>query len=66
MPRAARVVMEAQLSFLGSDGLTYTPEGVLPQLTRRWGAEVAAEGRQVMAMSMLSQIDDDPRWLDIG
>ena len=61
-----RQVMEAQLSFLGSDGLSYTPEGPLPQVTRRWGAEVAAEGRQVMTLSMLSQVDDDPRWLAIA
>jgi hypothetical protein len=63
-----REVLRAQLSFLGPDGLTYSPKDMLPELGDEWRdhAEVWAEGRWLIALSMLAQVDDDPRWVEIG
>ena len=60
-------VIDAQLGFLGDDGLTYCPTDTLKQFTeRRPFSEVWAEGRLLLALSMLAQVDDDPRWIEIG
>ena len=62
-----RDVLEAQLGFLGDDGLTYCPTDTLEQFTEeRPFAEVWGEGRLLLALSMLAQVDDDPRWVEIG
>ena len=60
-------VLRAQLSFLGEDGLTYAPEGTLKNnRDPRNYSEVWGEGRMLIALSILAQIDDDPRWVEIG
>ena len=60
-----RGVLDAQLSFLGGDGLTYCPTDTLPELPgRRPFSEVWGEGRLLLALSMLAQVDDDPRWAE--
>lgn len=63
-----REVLSAQLGFLGPDGLTYSPKDMLKELGDEWRdhAEVWAEGRWLIALSVLAQIDDDPRWVEIG
>ena len=60
-------VLGAQLDFLGDDGLTYCPTGTLQKFTEwRTFSEVWAEGRLLLALSMLAQVDDNPRWVEIG
>ena len=60
-----RGVLDAQLSFIGGDGLTYCPTDTLPELPgRRPFSEVWGEGRLLLALSMLAQVDDDPRWAE--
>jgi hypothetical protein len=60
-------VLKVQLSLLGEDGLTYCPTGTLKEFIEpRPFAEVWAEGRLLLALSMLAQVDDDPRWAEIG
>ena len=62
-----RGVLDAQLSFIGDDGLTYCPTDTLPELPgRRPFSEVWGEGRLLLALSMLAQVDDDPRWAEAG
>ena len=66
-----RQVLRTQLEFLGTDGLTYCPTDLLKGLSKaRDGqkpfSEVWAEGRMLLALSMLLQVDDDPRWEEIG
>ncbi|MAG36368.1 MAG: hypothetical protein CL878_09005 [Dehalococcoidia bacterium] len=58
-------VLRAQQSLLGDDGLTYCPTDTLPQLTGpRPFAEVWGEGRRLLALAMLAQVGDDPRWIE--
>ncbi len=60
-------VLKAQLSLLGEDGLTYCPTGTLKEFTEpRHFAEVWAEGRTLQTLSVLAQLDDDPRWVEIA
>ena len=60
-----RGVLDAQLSFLGDDGLTYCPTDTLAELIeQRPFSEVWGEGRLLLALSMLAQVDDDPRWAE--
>ncbi|MBI4531096.1 MAG: glycoside hydrolase family 127 protein [Candidatus Latescibacteria bacterium] len=60
-------VLRTQLSLLGDDGLTYCPTGTLHQFTEvRPFAEVWGEGRMLLALSMLAQVDDDPLWVEVG
>ena len=60
-------VIAAQLGLLGDDGLTYCPTNTLDQLTEKPPfSEVWGEGRLMIAISMLTQVDDDPRWVEIG
>ena len=58
-------VIRAQLGLLGDDGLTYCPTDTLKQMTEpRPFAEIWGEGRSLLALSMLAQVDDDPRWIE--
>ncbi len=65
-------ILEAQLRFLGDDGLTYAPDDTLdkqyPRDNPRPGAyaEIWGEGRMLIALSILAQIDEDLRWVEIG
>jgi hypothetical protein len=60
-------VLRAQLSLIGEDGLTYCPPDTLSKFTElRPFSEIWGEGRLLLALSMLAQIDDDPRWIEIG
>lgn len=62
-----RKIIATQLGLLGEDGLTYAPEGPLPKLTgERNYSEIWGEGRLLIALSMLAQVDGDPRWVEIG
>lgn len=62
-----REVLEAQLGFLGDDGLTYCPTDTLNQFAEnRPFSEVWGEGRLLLALAMLAQIDSDPKWTEIG
>ena len=60
-------VLRVQLDLLGEDGLTYCPTDTLEQFTEaRPFSEVWGEGRLLLALSMLAQVNDDPRWVEIG
>jgi hypothetical protein len=60
-------VLRSQLDLLGEDGLTYCPTDTLERFTEpRPFSEVWGEGRMLLALSMLSQVDDNPRWAEIG
>lgn len=60
-------VLRVQLGLLGDDGLTYCPTDTLEQFTEpRPFSEVWGEGRMLLALSMLAQVDNDPRWREIG
>ena len=62
-----RKVWATQLGLIGADGLTYAPEGPLPELKgERNYSEIWAEGRLLLALAMLAQVDEDPRWVEIG
>lgn len=62
-----KAVMESQLDLIGADGLSYAPENALPHRSEARGfSEVWAEGRMLIALSMLAQTDDDPRWVALG
>jgi hypothetical protein len=64
-----KAVIEAQLEFIGEDGLSYAPEGVLPpppNSESRGFSEVWAEGRMLIALATLAQTDNDPRWVELG
>ena len=72
-------VIQAQVELIGEDGLTYCPtdifdrvpmgiahfaEGEADEMTPF--AEIWGEGRQLVTMSILAQVDDNPQWIDIG
>ncbi len=60
-------VLRSQLALLGDDGALYAPTDTFRQHTEAGGfSEVWGEGRHLLALSMLAQIDDDPRWVEIG
>ncbi len=60
-------VLKTQLSFLGEDGLTYCPEGTLKDFTEARGfAEIWGEGRMLLALSTLTQVDTNPQWIEMG
>ena len=60
-------VIRAQLGLLGDDGLTYCPTDTLKHVSEpRPFAEIWGEGRSLLALSMLAQVDEDPRWIEIG
>ena len=70
---ADRKIIATQLGLIGEDGLSYAPEGAVPGLTtypdgsqERGYSEIWGEGRLLLALSMLAQVDDDPRWVEIG
>ena len=59
-------VLRNQLELLGEDGLTYTPEDTLPELDEalRPFAEIWGEGRLILALCFIGQVDDDPIWFE--
>jgi len=59
-------VLCSQLSFLGKDWLTYCPPEAVKGVKKDCYSEDWAEGRMLIALSMLAQIDKDPRWVEIG
>jgi hypothetical protein len=62
-----RKILATQLGLIGDDGLSYAPEGPLPKLRGdRNYSEIWGEGRLLLALAMLAQVDDDPRWVEIG
>ncbi len=62
-----RKILATQLGLIGGDGLTYAPQGPLPELKgERNYSEIWGEGRLLLALAMLAQVDDDPRWMEIG
>jgi hypothetical protein len=62
-----RKILATQLGLIGDDGLTYAPEGPLPGLKgERNYSEIWGEGRLLLALAMLAQVDDDARWVEIG
>jgi hypothetical protein len=62
-----RKILATQLGLMGDDGLTYAPEGPLPELKgERNYSEIWGEGRLLLALAMLAQVDDNPRWVEIG
>ena len=64
---ADRKIIATQLGIIGEDGLSYAPEGPLPNMEgERNYSEIWGEGRLLLALSMLAQVDDDPRWIEIG
>ena len=60
-------VLRSQLNLLGADGLMYAPYDALQSNPEpRNYSEIWGEGRSLIALSMLAQIDDDPRWVEVG
>lgn len=60
-------VIDAQLGLIGDDGLSYCPTDTLPKLTeKRPFAEVWGEGRLLLAISMLQQVDNGMDWAAVG
>ena len=60
-------VIGSQLSLLGEDGLTYCPNDALPGLEGpRDYAEIWGEGRSLVALCMLAQVDGDPLWVRVA
>ena len=64
-----RNVINAQIDLLGADGLTYFPtdamEG-LPEFNTQTFTETYPEGRRLLALSTLCQVDENPQWAEIG
>ncbi len=62
-----REVLRVQLELLGEDGLTYAPNDTFVQHKEvRDFSEIWGEGRSLLALSMIAQVDDDPRWIEVG
>ena len=62
-----REVLRVQLELLGEDGFTYCPTDALSQFSEpRPYAEVWAEGRMLVALSTLAQVDDNRLWADVA
>ena len=60
-------VIASQLGLVGDDGLSYCPTDTLSHVTEpRPFAEIWGEGRSLLALTMLAQVDDDPRWREIA
>ncbi|MDP6439762.1 MAG: glycoside hydrolase family 127 protein [Candidatus Brocadiia bacterium] len=66
-------VLRTQLEFLGDDGLTYCPTDTRREIWKAQGIDQPypyatdwSEGRRLSTLSMLAQVDDDPRWVEIG
>ena len=60
-------VLRSQLALVGADGALYAPTDTFTKHNEKGGfSEVWGEGRHLLALSMLAQIDDDPRWIEIG
>ena len=60
-------ILQAQLEFIGEDGLTYCPSDTFAKQNEKGGfSEIWGEGRLLIAISMLAQVDDNPLWVEIG
>ena len=72
-------VIQAQVDLIGEDGLTYCPTDIFDRVPMGIAhfaegeedemapfAEIWGEGRQLVTMSILAQVDDNPQWIDIG
>ena len=61
-------VIETQLDLLGNDGLTYSPTNVLTRFDDSNGnySEIWSEGRLLIALAMLMQIENNPIWETIA
>ena len=60
-------VADAQASFVADDGLSYCPTDTLTEMPGdRPFSEIWGEGRQLVALSTLAQVDNDPRWLELA
>jgi len=63
-------VLAEQLALVAEDGLSYTPLDAMvrlehPEMERPF-AETWAEGRTLIALSMLTQLDDNPIWAEVA
>ena len=56
-------VLDSQLALIGEDGLTYAPSDLTETPPF---AEIWAEGRMLLAVSVIGQLDTDERWKAIG
>ncbi len=62
-----RKILATYIGLMGEDGLNYDPEKELPEIKGdRHCSEVWAEGRWLMALATLAQVDADSRWEAIG
>jgi hypothetical protein len=60
-------VLSAQLDMVGDDGLVYCPTDTFKKHKEKGGfSEIWGEGRHLIQLAMLAQIDNDPRWIEIG
>lgn len=63
-------LLAEQVTLVGEDGLSYAPADAMVRLQHpgmeRPFAEVWAEGRNLIAFSMLAQLDDDPLWPELA
>ena len=72
-------VIQAQVDLIGADGLTYCPTNIFDTVPMGMAhfaegeademipfAEIWGEGRQIVTMSILAQVDDNPQWIEIG
>ena len=72
-------VIQAQVELIGADGLTYCPTDIFDKVPMGIAnfaeseddelipfAEIWGEGRQLVTLSTLAQVDASPRWVDIA
>lgn len=60
-------ILKEQIGFYGENGLAYIPKDTLRKIEAdRDFADIAAEARTLLTLSILSQIDDNPKWIEIG
>jgi len=63
-------VLAEQIALVAEDGLSYAPTDAMVRLQHpgmeRPFAEVWAEGRTIVALAILAQLDDDPRWAQLA
>ena len=61
-------VIQTQLNLIGDDGLTYSPTHILTQFndSNSHYSEIWGEGRLLIALAMLMQVDKNPIWETIA
>ncbi|MEE2884919.1 MAG: hypothetical protein VX701_04410 [Chloroflexota bacterium] len=61
-------VIQTQLNLIGDDGLTYSPTNILTQFNDSNGhySEIWSEGRLLIALAMLIQVEKNPIWETIA